>query len=138
MNQQAFQWAAIRMEHRPVAKTRLIPAKAFEHEQQFLLKLSAHLPSPYLVHERETDKYGYAAFGGNYYWVPGTDRDDAKVFQYSDRLKLYQHRQCLVEYRLPADGVPNTLISTEGMPKPARHPKNRITQTQKTKNQSQA
>jgi hypothetical protein len=130
MNQQAFQWATIRMEHRPVAKTRLIPAKAFEHEQQFLVKLPVHLPSPCLVHERETDQYGYAAFGGNYYWVPGTDRDDVKVFQYSDRLKIYHHRQCLVEYRLPADGVSNALISPEGMPKPARQPKNRKRPTQ--------
>src|SRR5205809_388847 len=130
MNQQAFQWATLRMEQRPAAKTRQVPAKAFEHEQQFLVKLPAHLPSPYLVHERETDQYGYAAFGGNYYWVPGTDRDDVKVFQYSDRLKIYQHRQCLVEYRLPADGVTNTLISPEGMPKPARQPKNRKRPTQ--------
>ena len=130
LNQQGFQWATVRMEHRPVAKTRLIPAKAFEHEQQFLVKLPTHLPSPYLLHERETDQYGYAAFGGNYYWVPGTDRDEVKVFEYSDRLKIYQHRQCLVEYRLPADGVTNTLISPEGMPKPVRQPKNRKRPTQ--------
>src|SRR5438046_4281189 len=125
MNQQAFQWAPLRMEQRPAAKTRQVPAKAFEHEQQFLVKLPAHLPSPYLVHERETDQYGYAAFGGNYYWVPGTDRDEVKVFEYSDRLKIYQHRQCLVEYRLPADGITNALISPEGLPKPPRQPKNR-------------
>src|SRR5438067_12725745 len=130
MNQQAFQWATVRMEQRPAAKTRQVPAKAFEHEQQFLVKLPAHLPSPYLVHERETDQYGYAAFGGNYYWVPGTDRDDVKVFQYSDRLKIYQHRQCLVEYRLPADGITNALISPEGLPKPPRQPKNRKRPTQ--------
>jgi hypothetical protein len=125
MNQQAFQWATVRMEQRPVAKTRLIPAKAFEHEQQFLVKLPAHLPSPYLTHKRGTDQYGYTAFGGNFYWVPGTDRDDVKVFEYGDRLKIYQHRECVVEYRLPADGVNNTLISPEGMSKPARQPKNR-------------
>src|SRR6266513_1681494 len=129
MNQQAFQWATIRMEQRPAAKTRQVPAKAFEHEQQFLVKLPAHLPSPYLVHERETDQYGYAAFGGNYYWVPGTDRDEVKVFEYSDRLKIYQQRQCLVEYRLPADGVTNALISPGGMPTPARQPKNRQSPT---------
>ena len=130
LNQQGFQWATVRMEHRPVAKTRLIPAKAFEHEQQFLVKLPTHLPSPYLLHERETDQYGYAAFGGNYYWVPGTDRDEVKVFEYSDRLKIYQHRQCLVEYRLPADGITNALISPEGLPKPPRQPKNRKRPTQ--------
>lgn len=130
LNQQAFQWATVRMEHRPVAKTRLIPAQAFEHERHYLLKLPAHLPPPYLVHQRGTDQYGYAAFGGNYYWVPGTDRDDVKIFQYSDHLKIYQHRHCLVEYRLPADGVTNALLSPEGMPKPARQPKHRKRPTQ--------
>jgi hypothetical protein len=125
LNQQAFQWATVRMEHRPVAKTRLIPAKAFEHERQYLLKLPAHVPSPHLLHERGTDQYGYAAFAGNYYWVPGTDRDDVKILEYGDRLKIYQHRECVAEYRLPPDGVTNALFSPEGMPKPARQPKNR-------------
>ena len=37
MNQQAFQWATVRLEHRPVAKTRLIPAQAFEHERPYLV-----------------------------------------------------------------------------------------------------
>src|SRR6266581_5619634 len=130
LNQQALEWATVRMEHRPVAKTGLIPAQAFEQERAALVALPAHLPAPYLHHERGTDQYGYTAFGGNYYWVPGTDRDDVKVFQYSDRLKIYQHRQCLVEYRLPADGVTNALISPEGMPKPPRQPKNRKRPTQ--------
>jgi len=138
LNQQAFHWATVRMEHRPVAKTRLIPAKAFEHEQPFLLKLSAYLPSPYLVHERGTDQYGYAALGGNYYWVPGTDRDDVKIFEYSDHLKIYQHGQCLAEYRLPADGVTNALISPEGMPKPPRQPKNRKKPAQEEENRLRA
>jgi hypothetical protein len=125
LNRQAFQWATMRMEHRPVAKTRLIPAQAFEYEQPFLVKLPAALPSPYLVHERGTDQYGYAAFGGNYYWVPGTGREDVKIFQYSDHLTIYKQRQRVAEYRLPADGVTNALISVEGMPPPPRQPKNR-------------
>ena len=33
LNRQAFQWATVRMYHRPVAKSGLIPAKAFEHER---------------------------------------------------------------------------------------------------------
>ena len=125
MNEQAFDWATVRMEHRPVAKTRLIPAKAFEHEQPFLIKLPPHLPAPYLTHERDTDQYGYAAFVGNFYWVPGTDRPKVKLFQYADCLKIYQHRECLVEYRLPADDIHNALFSPEGMPKPVHQPKNR-------------
>src|SRR3990172_7201737 len=62
LNQQAFQWATMRMEQRPVAKSRLIPAQAFEHERHYLVKLPAHLPAPYLVHERDTDQYGYGGF----------------------------------------------------------------------------
>src|SRR5919108_1010984 len=125
LNRQAFEWSTVRMDNRPVAKTGLIPAKAFEHERAYLVKLSPHLPPPYLLHERGTDQYGYAAFAGNYYWVPGTDRDDVKILEYGDRLKIYQHRECVAEYRLPPDGVTNALFSPEGMPKPARQPKHR-------------
>ena len=125
LNQQAFEWATVRMEQRPVAKSRLIPAKAFEHECQFLVKLPAHLPAPYQVHERDTDQYGYAAFDGNYYWVPGTSRADVNVFEYADCLKIYQRGQCVAEYALPADGVRNRAFSPEGMPPPARQPKHR-------------
>jgi hypothetical protein len=125
LNHQAFQWATVRMEQRPVAKSRLIPAQAFDHERQFLVKLPVHLPAPYLVHERDTDQYGYAAFDGNYYWVPGTSREDVNVFEYAYRLKIYQRGQCVAEYALPADGVRNQVFSPQGMPRPARQPQNR-------------
>jgi len=125
LNQQAFQWATVRMEQRPVAKSKLIPAQAFQQERSALIALPAHLPAPYCVHERGTDQYGYAAFKGNCYWVPGTKRQDVKVVEYSDLVKIYQSRRCLVEYDLPADGVSNQRISPEGMPKPAHQPKDR-------------
>jgi hypothetical protein len=125
LNQQAFQWATERMEHRPVAKSRLIPAQAFDHERHYLVKLPVHLPAPYLVHERNTDQYGYAAFDGNYYWVPGTRREEVNVFEYADRLNIYQHRQCVAEYALPADGIRNHAFSPAGMPRSARQPRNR-------------
>src|SRR5580700_285807 len=130
LNQQAFQWATVRMEHRPVAKSRLIPAQASDHERHYLVKLPAHLPAPYQVHERDTDQYGYAAFDGNYYWVPGTSREEVSVFEYADRLKIYQHSHCVAEYALSADGVRNHVFSPEGMPQPARQPKNRKQPTQ--------
>ena len=95
LNIQAFEWATVRMEHRPQGKAALVPAKAFEHECRFLIELPAHLPPPYQVHERGTDQYGYAAFEGNYYWVPGTKREDVRVLQYAERLKLYRARECL-------------------------------------------
>jgi len=57
LNGQARQWATERMEHRPQTKTRLIPAKAFEHERDYLNLLPRHLPAPYQVHKRGTDYY---------------------------------------------------------------------------------
>jgi transposase len=124
LNRQAFEWATVRMYNRPT-DTGLIPAKAFEYERAYLLELSRHLPAPYLIHERGTDQYGYAAFDGNYFWVPGTDRNDVKLFEYSDRLKICLNRQCIAEYPLPADGVKNQRFSPEGMPAPRFQPYNR-------------
>ena len=129
MNEQAFQWATVRVETKPMGKTKVIPAEAFEHERTELIKLPAHLPEPYLVHHRGTDQYGYAAFAGNYYWVPGTRRDEVKVIEYSDRLEIYLRRQRLAEYRLPPDGVKNEKFSPEGMPKPRYNPKSRTKPT---------
>ena len=125
MNEQAFQWATVRMATRPLGKTRVIPAEAFEYERAYLKKLPPHLPAPYLVHERGTDQYGYIPFLGNYYWVPGTKRDDVKVIEYSARMQIYLRRERLAEYRLPPDGVKNRKFAPEGFPKPRYHPHNR-------------
>jgi transposase len=124
LNQQALQWATVRMEHRPQGKAKLIPAKAFEHERGYLTPLPPHLPAPYQVHARGTDEYGYVAFEANYYWVPGTKRHEVTLLQYSDRLKLYLARECLAEYPLPADGIQNQKFSPPGFPAP-HQPKNR-------------
>lgn len=125
LNGQARQWATERMEHRPQTKTRLIPAKAFEHERDHLNLLPRHLPAPYQVHKRGTDQYGYVAFGANYYWVPGSRRDDVKVLQYADRLKIFQQQSCLAEYPLPGDGVRGQHYSPPGQPQPRHQPRNR-------------
>jgi len=111
LNQQALQWSTVRLENRAQGKAGLIPAKAFEYERHYLTKLPAHLPAPYRTVMRGTDQYGYIAFGANYYYVPRSRRDEIKVLVYSDRLKLYQKRQFLSEYRLPEDGVKNKLFS---------------------------
>ena len=130
LNRQALEWSTVRMENRPQSKTGLIPAKAFEHERGYLVALPPHLPAPYRVHARGTDQYGYAAFAGNYYWVPGTKRDELKVLEYADNLKLYKAGKCLGEYRLPADSVTNERFSPEGQPQPRHKPKNRHKPTQ--------
>jgi len=125
LNRQAFEWATVRMDNRPVAGTGLIPAKAFEHERGYLIQL-LHLPAPYLLtHTRGTDEYGYAAFDGSYFWVPGTKREEVTLLEYSDRLKIFQNRKCVAEYPLPADGVKNQRFSPEGMPLPRYQPRHR-------------
>jgi len=125
MNAQAFDWATDRMYNKRLGKTRVIPAEAFEYERSYLVKLSPHLPPPYLVHDRVTDQYGYAALGGNYYWAPGNRRDDVKIIEYADCLKIYCKRECVAEYPLPKDRVKNEKFSPPGQPKPRYKPKNR-------------
>jgi transposase len=125
LNAQSFDWSTVRMYHRPLTKSHLIPAKAFEHERAYLTRLPSHLPAPYVVHDRGTDEYGYVAFGANYYWVPGTRRDQVKVLEYSDRLKIFRGRELLAEYPLPVDMATNQRFSPPGLPKPRHEPKNR-------------
>lgn len=52
-------------------------------------------------------------------------REDVKVLRYADRLKIYQHRICVAEYPLPADGIKNARFSPEGQPAPRHLPKHR-------------
>ena len=125
LNQQALQWATVRMDQRPASKTGLIPAKAFEYERSYLTDLPSQLPAPYWPHERGTDEYGYVSFQGNYYWVPGTKREDVKVLQYADHLKIYWQRACVAEYPLPADGIKNAHFSPAGQPPPRYLPSRR-------------
>jgi transposase len=127
LNSQAFRWATERMEHRPLTKARLIPAKMFEHERLFLNALPRHLIAPYQAHQRGTDQYGYVAFGANYYWVPGTRRDDVKLLEYADRVKIFAvgNYDCLAEYPLAPDGVRAQRYSPPGQPQPRYQPKKR-------------
>jgi transposase len=130
LNQQAFQWATVRMDNRPQGKAGLIPAVAFEHERCYLVELPAHLPAPYREHQRDIDQYGYVAFDANYYWVPGTGRDTVKILEYSDRLQIYARRELLAEYPLPPEDVKHQLFSPKGQPAPSHRPKNRRKPTQ--------
>jgi transposase len=124
LNEQARQWATERMEQRVLTKARVIPARLFEHERLYLHPLPEHLPAPYQTHQRITDQYGYVAFGANYYWVPGTRRDEVKVLQYADCLKIFRRFECLAEYALPPDGTRHQRFSPAGEPKPRHQPRN--------------
>ncbi len=125
LNRQAKEWATERMEHRPVGKARLIPAKAFEHERHYLQPLPRHLPAPYQTHQPVVDQYGYVALGGNHYWVPGDDRADVKMLEYAGHLKIYRRRELLIEYPLPANGVKRQRYSPPGQPQPKYQPRPR-------------
>jgi transposase len=125
LNRQAHQWATVRLHHRPMSKTGLIPAKAFEHERSYLTELPRHLPAPYCSYQRGTDQYGYVPFDGNDYWVPGDGREDVKVLRYADHLKIFQQRTCVAEYPLPPDGVKNQRFAPPGQPQPQHRPKHR-------------
>ena len=125
LNRQAFEWATVRMHHRPTAKTGLIPAQAFEQERSDLTAIAAELPAPYESHERDTDQYGYVAFQGNYYWVPGTERATVKLLHSADRLRLFMRRECVAEYPLPPDGVKNERFSPQDKPLPRHAPRPR-------------
>ncbi|MGD2092874.1 MAG: helix-turn-helix domain-containing protein [Candidatus Aminicenantes bacterium] len=74
LNQQALEWATKRMAQRPVSKSGLIPAKVFEFEKPYLIKLPFYIHPPYLVHYRLIDQYGYVSFDGNFYWIPEMSR----------------------------------------------------------------
>jgi hypothetical protein len=130
LNAQALLWSTDRLENRPQGKARLIPAKAFEHERHFLIELPTHLPAPYRLHERDTDQYGYVAFGGNFYWVPGSKRETLKVLEYDDRVRLCLGAECVAEYALPADGIRNVQFSPPGQPAPRHKANNRKQPTQ--------
>lgn len=125
MNRQAFEWATERSFHRPVGKSGLIPAKAFEFEQAFLTKLPPVVSPPYLEHQRSIDQYGYIPFDGNFYWVPGMKRYEVKVLQYPDHIKIYHQRELLIEYALPSFEVKNKKFYPLDRPRPRHEPKNR-------------
>jgi hypothetical protein len=130
LNRQALEWATVRMYHRPVGKSRLIPAQAFEHECPYLIRVPAQLCPPYLELPRAVDQYGFTACNGNYYWVPGQDRQPVKVLLYDQRLEIYIHGCLVAEYPLPPEGTKGQLFSPPDQPKPPHEPRNRKRPTQ--------
>jgi transposase len=125
LNQQALSWSTVKMANRLVGKSALIPSVAFEYEKAHLIKLPPFIPQPYLIHQRYIDQYGYIAFDGNYYWIPGKMRNEVTVTQYSDCLKVYMDRNLLVEYKLPPEDIKNKTFFPEGKSRPVYLPKHR-------------
>jgi transposase len=126
LNQQALQWATKRMAQRPVSKSGLIPARAFEFERSYLIKLPSYIHPPYRVYYRLIDQYGYVSFDGNFYWIPEMpkDRVKVKILEYSDLIEVYHKRKLLVQYSLPPEEVKNERFSPPGQ-SPKYQPWNR-------------
>jgi transposase len=134
LNAQAFDWSTLRWANRPIAKSKLIPAAAFEYERAYLNELGPVMP-PYIVHEnRGIDQYGYVSFDGNFYWVPGMKRFDVKVIQFPDCIKIYHKRNLLIEYELPPEDVKNQKCYPPDRPRPVYQPKNRKKPTAQEEN----
>jgi hypothetical protein len=125
LNRQALEWATVRAANRPVGKSKLIPAVAFEFEQAYLTKLPAVISPPYFEVQRGIDQYGYVSFDGNFYWAPGAGRHEVKVLRYPDHIKIYHSRELLIEYKLPAIEVKNKKFYPPDRPQPGHEPKDR-------------
>jgi len=104
LNRQAFEWSE-KHAITPNKKTKIIPIEVFETEKILLKKVMPDLPSPYIVHGRVVDQYGYIAFDSNYYWIPLGTNKEVKVLQFEKVIKIYNDRKLAVEYSLPAFGV---------------------------------
>jgi len=123
INRQAREWATVRWANRPISKTGLIPALAFEFEQPYLIRVLKATGPPYLPHSRLIDQYGYIAFDGNYYWIPQISNRKVNILQYSDSIKIYHNRKQLLSYLLPNEGVKNEKFIPKGQPAPLYQPK---------------
>jgi hypothetical protein len=129
LNRQALDWATVRCMNRPVGKSKLIPAAAFEFEKAYLTRLPEVISPPYLEFQRGIDQYGYIAFDGNFYWTPGTGRPEVKVLRYPDHIKIYHRRELLIEYPLPPVEVKNQKFYPPDRPKPRHEPRDRKNRT---------
>ena len=125
LNRQALDWATVRCMNRPVGKSKLIPAKAFEFEKGYLSRLPELISPPYLEFQRGIDQYGYIPFDGNFYWTPGPGRHEVKVLRYPDHIKIYHRRELLIEYELPPVEVKNKKFYPPDRPRPGHQPKDR-------------
>jgi len=126
MNEQAFTWATERYAHRPQSKTRLIPIELFEKEKPFLNKIPAYVHPPYLPPiGRVVDEYGYAAFDGNYYWIPGKSRGKVSIIEYASHIEIYQKKEMKIKYDLPDWNVKNEKFTPEGVNTNPYQPRNR-------------
>ena len=123
LNKQAFEWSTVKIANRPVGKSRIIPARIFEHEQEYLIPLMPSISAPYLSSIRIVDQYGYVSVNGNYYLMPENIQGEIQVVEYSDHFKVFVSRALIIEYKLPAEDVKGKRYTAKGISTPKRNPK---------------
>ena len=123
LNRQALEWATQRFASRVQPETRLIPAELFEQEKPYLVKLPSCIQPPFQEHKRTVDPYGYVAFDGNYYWIPGKVVGKLTVIAYEQHISIYHRHKKLIEYELAPWDVKNKQITPEGVAGPSRAPR---------------
>lgn len=125
LNKQAKEWATERYFRRPHAKTKIIPAEAFEAEKPSLVRIPETVIAPYREHERPTDRKGYVALRANFYWVPGTlAHEPMTLIETPSRLKIYRRHECVADYPLAAADKRGEKQRPEGMPLVPERPQN--------------
>ena len=88
--------------------------------------MPAYVNPPYLPPlNRDIDQYGYVAFNGNYYWIPGKSRGKANVIEYASHIEIYQKKEMLIKYDLPDWNVKNEKFTPEGVNTNPYEPNNR-------------
>jgi transposase len=123
LNHQAFEWCE-QIALRPHAKSKMIPAQLFEFEKSYLQAIPPYVSPPVAEHYRDTDQYGYASFEGNFYWVPGTGREEVRILRFPKKIRLMKKHETLIEYDLPSFHVKGEQIKPEGVQvKPPRNSK---------------
>lgn len=104
LNAQALEWATVRFSRRPQARTKIVPAEAFEQEKAYLKDLPEYIEPPYREFTPWTDRYGYISHRGNFYWVPGEKREQLRVTELAESLRIYRGQNCIQEYpKVPED-----------------------------------
>ena len=114
LNRQAFEWATVRMHHRPVARTGLIPAQAFEQERGYLTALHRELRLP--MSPTNATRINTVMFRSKGTTTGSRERNGPRSSCCTTRIVCgcSSTGSCVAEYPLPPEGVKNQRISPEG------------------------
>lgn len=114
LNRQALTWATEWYFRHPDDKTKLVPTIQWEIEKPYLQPVPDYIEPPYRDYNRITDKNGFIPVYANYYWIPKSKQESVKVVEYPGRIKVYRHRDLLIEYPLRPCDIKYERVTPEG------------------------